>query len=79
MLQERLERLGKLPVLVCGSLTQVFGELAGDVARPAFGEVEADDPTRAFVLAAQKVRDDRFVIGGLGGLALVAKLSWIIA
>jgi hypothetical protein len=41
------------------------GNVAGDVLRPFFRGVEANDPNRVLVLSIQHVHDDRFEIGPL--------------
>jgi hypothetical protein len=44
-------------------LQDLFGNIFGDIARPAFGSVESDDPKRAIELAAHQIDDDRLTIG----------------
>jgi len=44
-------------------LQDLFGNIFGDIARPAFGSVERDDPKRAIELAAHQIDDDRLPIG----------------
>jgi hypothetical protein len=39
-----------------------LGDIFGDIARPAFGAVEADDPNRVVVLTLQHVGDHRLQV-----------------
>ena len=61
-LDERPNARGKFPPLHFTPLPQLLGDLGRDIARPAFSGVEADDPNRIIVLAAQQVAKDGLVI-----------------
>ena len=45
------------------SLQDLFGDIFGDIARPAFGSVESNHPHGAIELAAHQIGDDGFPVG----------------
>ena len=60
--EEAPKARGKFPPHHFAALPQLFGDVSGDIARPAFSGVEADDPDRICILAAQQVANDGLVI-----------------
>jgi ethanolamine utilization protein EutA (predicted chaperonin) len=69
-LDECFEIGGKNESQPIAAIAQFLGDFVGDVAGPAFGSVEANDPDGTVVLAFQHVDDDCLQIGLLDiGLA----------
>jgi hypothetical protein len=62
-IEECLEVFRVIFGLCVEPLQDLFGDIFGYIARPAFGSVESDDPHRAIELAAHQIGDDGFPVG----------------
>lgn len=62
---EILDAGGHISKLQIAAPAQLLGDILGDVTRPAFGAVEADDLIRPAVLTGEQIGDDGLEIGGL--------------
>jgi hypothetical protein len=62
-LDELLQRFGSLAAFSRYPPIQFLGDFLGSIARPSFDWIENDDAQRLFVLAGEKIFDDRAGVG----------------
>ena len=47
---------------IIGAIEHVAGNVLGDISRPAFGDVESDNPPGVSILSRNEIANDRFAV-----------------